>query len=218
MNPAQLAARQSILAGPRLRVVNKLTFSAAAASLAMDVPKIQGLLCVKAIFSFGGNATPGTPTGFTNLNNAAAGASIPGLRLAYKFLDGSEANSLSSAATSATEMMAVAWLIRGALRAYVPTGGNTSGTSATANHGTLTIPAGGSCRMVLFANMWRTTQTITQLPQDVRVDPSTLVQLQSTSFLYGFEANFERNALPATTVIGSASAGYRSTTIAVRGQ
>lgn len=155
MNFAQLAALKSILSGPVPRIMSWQTFSNAGTPVTLTIPRSPGMLCVAIIYAAGGTATPGTPTGFTSLNAAATSATNPGHRVAYKFLNGSEALTLTSAATGATGMIAFVMLVSGVVSWNIPQHVGATSTTATLSFNNLfTINNERTNTLWINANAW----------------------------------------------------------------
>lgn len=219
MNPAQLAALHTVLSGPRPRVVLRQIDIAAAATISPVVPKVSGLLCVQIICNTGGTATPGTPTGFTNLANAGATGLVPGIRVAYKFLNGTEARAIASAAASATEMAAISYLIAGCNPAYIPQGGFVGSTAANDPLPSLTGVAGDTGRLWIAAGMKLGTRTLSQLPKEPQFTWDRLIQRQGTNFAFGADTNSNMRIVTGTgnEFVFDTAIGGRMGLINVRG-
>ncbi len=195
MDPLQLSALRTVMSGPKPRVVHRQIDRVAAASISPSVPKVQGLLCVQIIFNDGGTATPGTPTGFTSFTNAAASATNPGVRGAYRFLNGSEARAIASAAASATEMTAISYLIAGCCPVYLPQGSQQVESGVTHALPASTGTPGGSGRIWIGAGMIKGTQTMTQLGPLKPWTWDKLIQVQGTNYTFGIDTYDELSTL-----------------------
>lgn len=167
MNPTQAAVRASIFSSPvKPRVIGVSTFSNPGTPITLTIPRSPGKLCIGLIGA--DNGTPGLPTGFTNLASVASvsGTSWGG-RLCHKFLDGSEAATLTSASTSATNMCAVLLLIDGAVSTRVPqavafSSANTAAPDPAAV--TVTSPVTQCLGISVLIHGIGSGQTITSLP------------------------------------------------------
>lgn len=131
MNPAQLAAMSTLLSVPqRPRIVDYAVTTAAAATIDFMLPsrRESGLLAIAFVAS-NNTSTPTTPTNWTSIGTNFA---TPRYRVAYKYLDGSEEQTASSAATSSTDMTAIVVTIAGSLSSRPPTcSGSSAGTAIT---------------------------------------------------------------------------------------
>jgi hypothetical protein len=193
---------------------------AAAASISPTVPWVAGLLCVQIAYNFGTGTTGfGTPAGFTSLGGANPSATIPGLRIAYRFLDGTETGVTYTGDT--TESAAITYLIAGAVRAFVPLGATASrATSTSVAPPNVTGTVGGSNRLFIAGGMWAGTQSILGFPRFPHYDPATLIAKQGTNLVYSCLApNFRLNgATAAGSFVGSSSAGCGMHSIFVKGR
>jgi hypothetical protein len=217
MDPLQSAALQTVMAGPKLRVVHRQINVVAAASISPSVPKISGLLCVKLIFNIGGTATPGTPSGFTSIASVAASAiPIPGVRIAYKFLNGSENRAIASAATSATEMAAISYLIAGAVAVYPPTANVVDRAENTVHQPpSTTSTAGGGNRLWICGGMVRSTQTLENLGAVPPFTWDRLVFAQGSNFTFAADQAYNVSNIVNTQAAFTVSASARSMMAAV---
>lgn len=217
MDPLQLAALRTVMAGPKLRVVHRQIDVVSAATISPSVPKISGLLCVKLIFNIGGTATPGTPSGFTSIASASASATpIPGARIAYKFLNGSENRAIASAATSATEMAAVSYLIAGAVAAYPPTANVVARSEDTVHQlPSTTSTAGGGNRLWIGGGMIRSTQTLLNLGAVPPFTWDRLVSAQGSNFTFAADQVHDISSIVNTEAVFTVSAAARSMMAAV---
>jgi hypothetical protein len=152
----------------RPAIVDAMVSSNAGTPLTITLPRKRhaGLLAVVFIGALGGTATPGLPSGWTTMGSSASSASIPGNQIAYKFLNGSEALTTSSASTGASAMNAICLAISGCISNVVPqTVTNSTGSSTTPNPTFLgaTTPYNGILRILHYlANS--STITETQFP------------------------------------------------------
>lgn len=199
MNPAQLAALCTILSGPRPRVVLRQIDRVAAATISPVVPKVSGLLCIKIIFNWGGTAAPGIPTGFTNLSNNNATATVPGFRVVYKFLNGSEARAIASAATASTEMTAISYLVAGCNPAYIPQAGNIARSSTVSPElPSLTGVAGDTGRLWIAAGMSVGVVSLEKLPSDPQFKWDRTIQTLGSNLSYATDANSNMRIISGT--------------------
>ena len=139
MNPTQAAARTSIFSSPvKPRVIAARSYAGSGGTITFDVPRYPGKLCIAMFYS--GVSAPTLPTGFTSLATQTISASAVGTRVCYKFLDGSEATTLTSTATTSTGLIL---LVDGAISSRAPeisTVAN-SGGSSTPDPGAVTVTA-----------------------------------------------------------------------------
>lgn len=139
MNPTQAAVRTSIFSSPvKPRVIAAQSYTDSGGTLTFNVPRYPGKLCLAMLYS--GTGAPTLPTGFTSLATQTISASAVGTRMCYRFLDGSEAPTLTSTTTTATGLIL---LIDGAISSRAPnisTVAN-SGSSSTPDPAAVTITA-----------------------------------------------------------------------------
>lgn len=129
MNPSQMAAMSTLLSVPqRPRIVDWTANTVAGATLTATLPhrREAGLLALYFGAAIGASA-PATPTGWTSIQTGTS--TIPS-RAAYKFLDGSEAATFSSAASGASQVAGVVVTIAGSLSSRAPVGSTRNVASA----------------------------------------------------------------------------------------
>jgi len=151
MNPVQLAAKTSLLSVPqRPRIVEVSRNAIGSSPITIDIPyRRAGILALTFISNSTALATAATPTGWTSLGT---NTSYPRCRIAYKFLNGSEAPTTTSAASSAIEMLALTFAIDGCISSRPPTA-----TGPTRTAGVTTAdPASHSTTAPYGAPLWLT--------------------------------------------------------------
>lgn len=118
------------------------------------------LLCRHA----GGTASPGIPTGFSNLISSTT---APSYRLAYEFSDGSVGPTTTSSAISATSMSAIVLSFGGVHSSRLPRqGGAGTATSTSPNPAAFTsaFPLSGGWVQWMAYCMWNGSGTCTAFP------------------------------------------------------
>lgn len=130
MNPAQIAVIASITSAANFRIVSVTTFSSTTSSLDIDIPNAPGMLCLVFATANLANAdtAPSTLTGFTSLYDSGTSPrnGSGSVNAQYKFLNGSEASTLTTTTGSSAAMSAVVYLIDGASPARTPNGDGTA--------------------------------------------------------------------------------------------
>lgn len=174
MNPTQLAFRQSIIGVRKPRIIQYAAFGAASTAVTVTIPRSPGKLCIVfAIHKRGtsaGSDTPGVLTGFTSIATFAAGNNQSGVQVQYKFLNGSEAATLSSSMINGTNAVAVVVLIEGAISNRVPNGSvsTNSNSSITPPSVTATSPFQGNNLWLVLASNDTGGTTATDYPAGFR--------------------------------------------------
>lgn len=139
MNLTQAAVRSSLLngiSGPV--IVSRNLFSAAAASVTVDIPRLPKGLVIVTAYGQSASAAPSTISGFTVLTGAGAGRGAQ-----YRFLNGTEAATAAITITGATSSKAWVYLIQNATSTIAPVGNVAANTSASTISGpSITVPNG----------------------------------------------------------------------------
>lgn len=225
MNPTQAAVRQTIFSSPvKPRVIDAKVYTNTTTPLTITIPRSPRKLCVAVLWANGSGTAPATPTGFTSLatqNHTASNAW--GSRICYKFLDGSEAATLTSAATGATRMIGHVFLIDGAISTRVPTVSTVvnSVSSPTADPGAVTVTAPVTQTLVIVAVAFGSglTPSVTGLPVGFTRENS----LETNDLTNNMQAvsawmnGFCVSSYDPTAVSLSANSTVSSYAIAVRG-
>lgn len=209
MNPSQLAFRQSILqATNRPRIISRQVFTGATNSITVTIPRNPGTLCIASIYVNAATALPTLLTGFTSI--ATSGKSG---RIQYRYLDGSEALTLTSTATGGSGMKANILGISGALTSNPPVAAMTVVTATSANIPALT--ANNPSRGVLWITdaAVAVAASFTQFPVGF-----TTKEFSFISGLFGSVARYSNTSvLPTSTWAWSTSGGAAISTIALSG-
>lgn len=151
---------------------------AAGATLAFGLPnRANGRLAIAVMGRHvGGTVAPDLPTGWTSLATATPS---PAYRVAYKFLNGTEAATATSTATSATSMTGIVLTIDGVDPSVVPViGGGGTATSAAPDVGSFATGINGRNILYIPFAMWDGNASIIGWPDGyadnpVRVSHST---------------------------------------------
>lgn len=214
MNPAQRGLLSSILRSQvKPYVLSYSNVFAAAATLTVTIPRAPGKLCIVVTAAKGGSATPGLLTGFTSLAGTAVAANVLGVRIQYKYLNGSEAVTLASAAASATEMCAHVFLIEGAISTRVPTI-STVANSFTPTAVTVTAP---QTQTLVIALMFSDTMFSYSNPPPGVGPYSVNAGNASCANYAAWRSGFALSSIIPGAWVGTAGVGPRTYTIAVRG-
>lgn len=140
------ALTKCIISQPKPFIVTRASSFSLSSPITIDLPAIRppGSVLVVLICNFGGTATPATPTGWTSMSSAAASATLPGFRVAYKRVVGTEAATTSSAAASSTIIGAICYTLSDVSNRENPaSGGSASGTSTAPNAGNFSTAVAG---------------------------------------------------------------------------
>lgn len=205
----------------RPRIVWRGSHRAAAASLAVVSPKVPGLLSVLIPLHFGGTAQLGLPSGYTQLDANNASATIPGALPCYRFLDGSESESITLSATGATEIVAFSYLLAG-VSASMPPRANNSSISATNTRTfqAFTADLGAtSDRLVLYGMMLVGAIDCISTPYVPAFDPTARQNVLGTNYTFCFEARTQlpHSVLGEGSFVLSTTANGRCSAVIVRG-
>lgn len=155
-------------------LVGVTTQVATSSPITLTLPARQaGILLVAGIARHaGGSATPGTPTGWTVLAQSTAD---PEYRFVFRFCDGTEAPTTTSAAASATSLSAIVFAFSGVHSTRLPVvGGTNTGTSATPGAGTATYAERGRPWMWLQWIMWNGDGSLVSVPLKYTIRPTSV--------------------------------------------
>lgn len=214
MNPAQLAAMSTLFSVPQQpRIVGVSVDNVAAASLTCNLPhrREAGLLAVSLLCARANSATsPTTPTDWTSITNNSG--STNGVRVVYKFLDGSEAPTFTTSTPSGTETLAITFTISGCISSRPPTGTSTNGADV-ASH-TTTAPYGSP--------LWIVGCSVNVLEQEIErpIGFSTRYRREaglSTINLVAMAENIAAQTVNPSAFTFPTATSFRSIVIAVRG-
>jgi hypothetical protein len=165
--------------GQKPYVVGITTATSTGTPITMTYPdRGRGVLTVAIIARHvGGTAAPALPTGWVSL---AFSTTAPAFRLAYKYTDGSEGLTFTSAATSATSMSAIVYAFKGGpttTQISSPNqGGQTTATSTTPNPGAFAQASiNGQIYWLPYA-IWNGSGSVVSYPTGFCKDTATVVQ------------------------------------------
>lgn len=212
MNLTQMAAHGSILSvGVKPRVIQAYGESAASDTISVTIPRYPGKLCIVIVASRGNSSTPDLLTGFTSLaSSASTSANTAGIRIQYKFLDGSEELTLSTTSATASQIHAHTFLIDGALSSGAP---DVSAVAASADPSAVTVTSPVT-QTLIIATVYSQTTSAYSPPPGFTTEHS--LQTTSNSHLTSaWQGNFCVSSFDPGAFVGPTT-NLKSYTIAVR--
>lgn len=216
MTPVQHAL-SSILSVPKPFVASEKLFYSASGSLTVEIPTRPGRLCVVSAFTrTTGTGAPSLLSGFTSLafNN---GASWPGNRFMYKFMDGTETSTMTTTSASGVEMFAYVYGIDTNLKVAPQVATLTSSSSSSPNPTNLNTTSVARGRVLYFAHFAGDGDAaVNSYPQGfIRSDGLEFrsgTMMGASARRYGNLSGFDPSAFEL-----SANVGYRSIHFSVVG-
>lgn len=151
------------------QIVGESRMTSATTSITINMPanfRQPGLLAILITVAVGSSPTPALPSGWTSIASIAGGATAPGARACFKFLDGLDEASFSQTVTGATGCAAVCYTIKGCTAARIPTGSLPSGSNSNTQDPpslTPTVPSAGNLWIAL-GYIASDSVTVTQWP------------------------------------------------------
>ena len=215
MNPTQAAARQALLGVSIPRVIQKYINLGSGSSVVVTIPQYTGKLCIVVVYTTT-TSTPSLLTGFTSIANNLGAGTNPGFRAQYKFLNGSEATTLTSTTAAGGTTMAYVYLIDGAISNRVPNGTSTISTIDPPSV-TATAPT-GNCLFIATAGSNDSNAIVSQWPAGFSTRDA--MEYSTSLFASGIttlSTNIPTNNPSTFAFTPSGSSTLIACTIAVRG-